>query len=187
MRNLGLNANNTLPAVFDLQRVEVLRGPQGTLFGAGSEGGTVRYITTQPSLTKFSAMAHAELACTAGRRPELRGRRRRSAGRSSTTSSVSASAPGAGATAAGSTASTIRRWRPTDNDANRVDTYVLRAALTWAPIANLTITPGIDYQKRDQHNHDEYWVGISDPSAGRLSQRHARSAWPTPTGSSCRR
>lgn len=36
--------------LFDLSRVEVLRGPQGTLFGAGSMGGTVRYITSQPEL-----------------------------------------------------------------------------------------------------------------------------------------
>jgi iron complex outermembrane receptor protein len=36
--------------LFDLDRIEVLRGPQGTLFGAGSEAGTVRYITTQPKL-----------------------------------------------------------------------------------------------------------------------------------------
>jgi iron complex outermembrane receptor protein len=48
LRALGLNANNALPYVFDLDRVEILRGPQGTLFGAGSEGGTVRYITPQP-------------------------------------------------------------------------------------------------------------------------------------------
>ncbi|MGZ5651780.1 MAG: TonB-dependent receptor plug domain-containing protein, partial [Usitatibacter sp.] len=36
--------------LFDLNRVETLRGPQGTLFGAGNIGGTVRYITNQPKL-----------------------------------------------------------------------------------------------------------------------------------------
>ena len=36
--------------LFDVSRVEVLRGPQGTLFGSGSIAGTVRYITNQPEL-----------------------------------------------------------------------------------------------------------------------------------------
>jgi iron complex outermembrane receptor protein len=36
--------------LFDVSRVEVLRGPQGSLFGAGSLAGTVRYITNQPEL-----------------------------------------------------------------------------------------------------------------------------------------
>src|SRR5438270_6190116 len=36
--------------LFDLNRVETLRGPQGTLFGSGSVGGTVRYITNQPKI-----------------------------------------------------------------------------------------------------------------------------------------
>ena len=38
---------------YDLERVEVLRGPQGTLFGAGSAGGTVRLITKDPQLEGF--------------------------------------------------------------------------------------------------------------------------------------
>jgi iron complex outermembrane receptor protein len=45
--------------LFDLDRFEVLRGPQGTLFGAGSESGTVRYITRQPQLGKLEVMTDA--------------------------------------------------------------------------------------------------------------------------------
>ena len=41
--------------LYDLNRVETLRGPQGTLFGSGSVGGTIRYITNQPNLEKFEA------------------------------------------------------------------------------------------------------------------------------------
>jgi iron complex outermembrane receptor protein len=43
--------------LFDLDRFEVLRGPQGTLFGAGSSAGTVRYITRQPQLGAFQGAA----------------------------------------------------------------------------------------------------------------------------------
>jgi outer membrane receptor protein involved in Fe transport len=38
---------------YDLQRVEVLRGPQGTLYGASAEGGLIKYVTNPPDLTKF--------------------------------------------------------------------------------------------------------------------------------------
>ena len=40
---------------WDLQRVEVLRGPQGTLYGAGSEGGLLKYVTNPPDPTTFAA------------------------------------------------------------------------------------------------------------------------------------
>jgi iron complex outermembrane recepter protein len=48
----------------DLQRVEVLAGPQGTLFGASAMGGAVRYITNKPDASKFSAGFNSSYAFT---------------------------------------------------------------------------------------------------------------------------
>ena len=67
----GATAFNAFPQVFDLDRIEVLRGPQGTLFGAGSEGGTVRFITPQPSLTHMSGYVRSELGYTQGGDPSF--------------------------------------------------------------------------------------------------------------------
>lgn len=47
--------------LFDLNRVETLRGPQGTLFGSGSVGGTIRYITNQPEIGVTEGSAEANL------------------------------------------------------------------------------------------------------------------------------
>ena len=50
--------------LYDMERVEVLRGPQGTVFGANSQAGTVRFITKQPVLGEFEAYTNAELSQT---------------------------------------------------------------------------------------------------------------------------
>src|SRR5437899_7113587 len=49
----------------DLERIEVLEGPQGTLFGAGAQAGVVRYITNKPKLDKVEASVSASYATTA--------------------------------------------------------------------------------------------------------------------------
>jgi iron complex outermembrane recepter protein len=54
------------PQLFDMHSVEVLRGPQGTLYGAGSMGGTIKLITNQPVLNTFDAAAEVTGSGTAG-------------------------------------------------------------------------------------------------------------------------
>jgi iron complex outermembrane receptor protein len=51
--------------VADLDRIEILEGPQGTLFGAGAQAGVVRYITNKPKLDVTEAMVNAGYATTA--------------------------------------------------------------------------------------------------------------------------
>lgn len=50
----------------DMQRVEVLRGPQGTVYGASSMGGAVRQITVRPDLTKLTARVEGSYSTTSG-------------------------------------------------------------------------------------------------------------------------
>lgn len=54
----GLRSPELKP--FDLERVEVLKGPQGTLYGGGSMGGTIRFITKKPNAEKFEARVSFE-------------------------------------------------------------------------------------------------------------------------------
>jgi iron complex outermembrane receptor protein len=166
VRNLGFNSDDTLVKLFDLDRVEVLRGPQGTLFGAGSEGGTVRYITTQPSLTKSSMNAKAETSYTQG-------------GTLNYETGVAGGAPVIDGVL-GVRASVwyrrdggwIDRIDPTtlqtvDKNANHDETTVLRVAALWQPNEALRVTPSVLYQNRQRNDVTIYWPEYSDPSKDR--------------------
>jgi outer membrane receptor protein involved in Fe transport len=52
------------PKLFDIDRIEVLRGPQGTLYGASSMGGTIRFVTKQPDLENYSGEFQTDLSGT---------------------------------------------------------------------------------------------------------------------------
>ena len=52
------------PSALDIARIEVLRGPQGTLYGSSSMGGTVRYIANPPDTAKVEGNANADLSGT---------------------------------------------------------------------------------------------------------------------------
>src|SRR5258708_6177371 len=55
---------NAEPRLVDIERVEVLRGPQGTLYGASSEGGTVRVVTPDPNTHEFSGRYKQDVSYT---------------------------------------------------------------------------------------------------------------------------
>jgi len=167
IRALAFNPDEALPKSFDIDRIEVLRGPQGTLFGSGSEGGTVRYITTQPSLTKSSIYARAETSYTQGGDPSYE-------------AGVAAGTPVIDGTL-GVRASVwyrrdggyIDRIDPvtlaTDQkNANYDQTMLLRLAAVWAPAEHLTVTPSIYYQDRYRNEVESYWPLYSNPSKDRF-------------------
>ncbi len=176
MRALAFNPDEALPKSFDIDRVEVLRGPQGTLFGAGSEGGTVRYITTQPSVNRTSVYARAEVATTDGGAPSYEG-------------GFAVGGPLIDNTLGARITLWYRRdggWvddinpvtlAPVQSNANYVDNYLARLAFLWTPSDRWSFTPAIYYQDSKRNDINNFWPLYSDPSAGKFinadpTQRH---------------
>src|SRR5207302_3810988 len=62
----GPNSSLINPYLVDVDRIEVLRGPQGTLYGSGSMGGTIKLVPNQPDLSKFGGAVQGTAMVTQG-------------------------------------------------------------------------------------------------------------------------
>ena len=164
MRALAFNPDEALPKSFDIDRVEILRGPQGTLFGAGSEGGTVRYITAQPSLTQSSFYSRDEVSYTQGGAPSYE-------------AGIAAGGPlvddvlGARITVwyrrDGGYINSINpvTLATTGYNTNYDETTLVRLALVWAVSDSVKVTPSFYYQDRYRNNVENYWPIYSNPGS----------------------
>jgi iron complex outermembrane recepter protein len=154
----------TLPSVFDLDRVEVLRGPQGTLFGSSAEGGAIRFITPEPGLKSYSGYSRADVSYTENGDP-----------------SYEAGAAFGGPIITDELGFRASAWHRRDGgyvdhdsairggyvypDSNWSDSDVLRAALTYAPSDSFRVTPSVFYQHLYYHDSSGF-EPASSPAAG---------------------
>jgi outer membrane receptor protein involved in Fe transport len=166
IRSLGYSAFNAFPQVFDLERVEVLRGPQGTLFGAGSQGGTLRFITPQPSLVTRSLYVRSEASQTQEGDLSYEGGAAFGAPLIENKLAFRVSAwhrrDGGWVDRTDWSRDTRTPTTVLDEDANRQDSTVARLALTYAPTDSLRITPSLYYQNLELHDTPSFWATLSD-------------------------
>ena len=176
-RHIPFGAYNAFPQLFDLDRVEVLRGPQGTLFGAGAEGGAVRFITPQPDLSKNSGYLRSEVVSTKGGALgyELGG---------AVGSPISDDVLGFRASVSyrrdGGYVDRVAWTRPnpanplslpvyagtTESNSNWQETITARVALKWKIGDAVSVTPSFYYQQLQVGDTGGYWVALSNPASG---------------------
>ena len=147
--------------LFDLNRFETLRGPQGTLFGSGSVGGTIRYITNQPQLDEFDAFVELDLnTITDG---EVGGHIK---GMVNIPLSDTAALRAVGYTTEyGGFIDAFRESGGISEDVNSGSRTGARVALAFTPTDNVTITPRILYQEIevDGFNRQEVYNLYANP------------------------
>jgi outer membrane receptor protein involved in Fe transport len=174
MRTLGFNGDNAVPNVFDLERVEVLRGPQGTLFGAGAEGGAVRYILAQPNMHAADLYTRSELSFTQGGAPSYE-------------VGIAGGAPIVDNVLGFRASIWYRRdggwidrlnpftYATVEKNANYSNTVALRLAAKWAVNDDVTVTPSVLYQDRGTNDVSTYFPYLSNPGSDSY-----KNAWGTP-------
>jgi len=153
---------------FDVDRVEVLRGPQGTLYGASSLGGAVRVLTAQPSFTGFAVNAEIGGSGTQG---GGYGYFAKSAVNLPVLSDVALRVVGTYEHVPGYIDRVIpgdfSAPHPTPNMAadrriNDADLKGARLIATWRATESLTITPSVVFSEVTASNNSQYFTNLSE-------------------------
>ena len=153
------------PATFDLDRVEILRGPQTVLLGDHAQGGALRFLPAQPSLADSTGHFRVEWGVTEYGDPSYE----------------------AGAAVGGPIVTDVLGFRVSgwfrqdggyvdrtdpvtgvtlEPNANRYVTMAVRAALTFAPTPALQVTPSLVYQSMRIDDQSTFDSTLSDPARG---------------------
>ncbi|MBI1364575.1 MAG: TonB-dependent receptor [Alphaproteobacteria bacterium] len=138
--------------LFDLARVETLRGPQGTLFGSGSVGGTIRFITNQPKLGAFEGALEGNVNVIdgGGVGGHAKGMLNIPMGDKMALRVVAYDTEYGGFLDAQYEDGRIKK------NINSGERSGVRAALRWEPADMVTITPRFVYQRVDVHGFNRH-------------------------------
>jgi outer membrane receptor protein involved in Fe transport len=147
--------------LFDLNRVETLRGPQGTLFGSGSVGGTIRYITNQPDPDRFEGAVEGNinLAGDDDIGGHLKGMVNLPVGETVAVRAVGYY------TQYGGFIDALREGGGIDENVNDGERIGGRLAVTFQPTDSISITPRVVYQeiRADGFNRQEVYNLFANP------------------------
>jgi iron complex outermembrane recepter protein len=147
--------------LFDLNRVETLRGPQGTLFGSGSVGGTIRYITNQPDVDRVEGLVEGNLNLVDGDDfgGHLKGAVNFPMGSKAAIRIVGYH------TEYGGFVDALREGGTVDEDVNDGRRTGGRISLLFQPTADISITPRVVYQEVRAHgfNRQEVYNLYANP------------------------
>jgi outer membrane cobalamin receptor len=156
----------SLPLAFDLNRVEILRGPQTVLLGDHALSGAVRFIPNQPSLTTRTGLFRAEWGTTQYGSPSYEAGA--AVGGPIVTEELGFRVSGWFREDGGyvDRVDPVNTSLVLDKDSNRHVNKVFRGALTLAPAAGIEITPSLMYQSIYIHDLAAFDTTISDPAHG---------------------
>ena len=176
------SGRNPDPRLIDVARIEALRGPQGTLYGASSQSGTLRVITNKPDPGKLEGWVDAQLSNTSGGSAshDVSAMLNLPLGDTAALRLVGFTALDAGYidnVLGSSLGETFDNSDQVENDVNDQEVSGGRVALRLAPSDTFDVTFGALMQNTDISGHGDVDIGSSDLEQVRFSSESMKDDW----------